>query len=128
MNYYNTYHGLVQFFCYAGNSTVLQIDVSVLFIKRKEFVGKIANYSYQWFLQKVRYIEYLKLGLRGIGKRVNENIGSRRRWIRMFLMIETFWRWWTTKEKKEAKIKCLKDGKTVTIDNNRNIKLKFNMW
>lgn len=77
-------HGLVQFICYASNSTVWQVGISVLFIRRKEFVGKI------WLSQKFGHIECLKLGLGAIGKRVNENTGSRRRWIRTFLMIETF--------------------------------------
>lgn len=40
-----TCHGLVQFLCYTSNSTVLQVDVSVLFLRRKEFVGMIANYN-----------------------------------------------------------------------------------
>lgn len=40
-----TCRGLVQFLYYTNNNTVLQVDVSVLFLKRKEFVGMIANYN-----------------------------------------------------------------------------------
>lgn len=38
-------HGLVQFICYTSNSKVLQVDVSILFLRKKESIGKITNYN-----------------------------------------------------------------------------------
>lgn len=56
--------------------SVMQVTVQfgkLVFIRRKEFIGKIS------LSQKFGHIECLKLGLGAIGKRVNENTGSRRR-------------------------------------------------
>lgn len=40
-----TCHSSVQFICSASSSTVLQLEISVLFVRHKEFVDNIANYK-----------------------------------------------------------------------------------